>query len=831
MFKFYGYFFIFLFIVTGACFSSAKNMRFIVLPPETSADLQLAAEDLAGVIALRSGERPVIMESRWRFPKDAIFIGDSPVTVPSLRLPRTLSSYGSVARRGPDNRIFLRARNDAALVHGVYTLAREEWGARWFLVHRNDFFLVAIDPVEQLPAVGRRLNEPAFVQRHTPAILRLDNGNFYRRNRLNQVYHFNHALANWFNPTLFNERPELFAMRRGQRMEPRGSRGTDAQPHLAAQATAEFAADAVLEYFEKNPSAVSFSLSINDNILFDESEETRAIVEPISWFRGKPNYTDLVFTFMNRVAEKVFNEGGAWYNDQGEPRYLTALAYYWAEAAPSFPIHPRVMPILTSDHAQWHDPNYRHEDRALIQAWTSSGAEKIGTWSYYYGAPYPYPRQFNRHLIDSIRHMRDSGLRVFYAEMPHIFPFDGPKAYLMAQLLWNPLADTEGLLQEYYHGVFGPAADTMRAFYEAFELMRDQYEGSAEWIKFYMDEAGVELYPLPFLRQMETKLIAAQEMVEEHSLYVELLQEVRRDYTLTITYAELQAARRTIVEAIETGELELIPNLIVAFEQLKASLNKQLETLKPVDRYHYNLRLLRFPPQSDPTKAALGALLSNCNDQEIEEIATLLPKHASTLLELHPHFHRGFGDSVLINPMLFNAEPRDDGRYLFPQPMPQVPGWFIDARPAEDFTVGGIPEIGNRGIRFSGADAASFLTDVNVEPNELYLLKTELHYQISPDNRTILQVIWYDADDRRIKSERLVQLPTTWDKGERRKAKGETAEDGNLKAEGEALLTIPLRSPDSAARVRIRFSISRQYPGDFLEIRAVELKTTESFRK
>ena len=786
--------------------------RFIVLPPEAGEALLLAAEDLAEVIELRSGVRPGIIESRWRFPKDSIFVGDTPVTVSALRLPRALSSFGSVARRGAENRIFLRARNEEALVHGVYTLAQQEYGARWFLVHRPDTFLVAVDPDQQLPEVGRRMEEPAFVQRHTPAILRLDNGNFYRRNRLNQVYRFNHALANLFNAALFAEQPELFATRRGVLQEPGGSRARDAQPHLAAQGTADFTANAVLDYFKQNPNAVSFSLSINDNVLFDDTELTRAIVEPITWFRGKPNYTDLVFTFMNRVAEKVFDEGGAWYNDRGEPRYLTALAYYWAEAAPTFPIHPRVMPILTSDHAQWHDPNYRAEDRALIQAWTSSGAERIGTWSYYYGAPFPYPRQFNRHLIDSIRFMADSNLRVFYAEMPHIFPFDGPKAYLMAQLLWNPKGDSEHILNEYYKAVFGPAADTMRSFYEAFETMRDEREGAAEWIKFYMDEAGVELYPLNFLQQMESKLTTAESQVAKHPLAKELLKEVRRDFTLTLTYAELQSTRRAIVEAIANQELDSIAALIHAFVDYQSSLAAQLEILKPIDRYHYNLRMLRFPPQSDPTGAAVGALANKMASQPDFKLQKMLPyPWQKTLDGLIENEANTFQQSSIQNPFLIHDAEARESRYLFPEDMPQVPGWLIDLRPAEFLKVSAAKDSPGMGIRIAGSDATSAIAQAWAEGGEHYLLEVDFEAQASPDNRTRLEVIWVDADNRVIQSQNVLQVPVSgWDE------KTDPARSYTFN------LQIPLVAPENARLLRVRFSTSRQYDDDFLEIRWVE---------
>ena len=82
-------------------------------------------------------------------------------------------------------------------------------------------------------------------------------------------------------------------------------------------------------YFRKNPSAKSFSLSPNDNILYDTTEATEKAVSPITYFRKRPNYTDMTFRFANQVAHKIFNEAGLWKTNKGEDRYLGMLAYYW----------------------------------------------------------------------------------------------------------------------------------------------------------------------------------------------------------------------------------------------------------------------------------------------------------------------------------------------------------------------------------------------------------------------------------------------------------------------------------------------------------------------
>jgi hypothetical protein len=46
-----------------------------------------------------------------------------------------------------------------------------------------------------------------------------------------------------------------------------------------------------------------------------------------------------VFRFVNAVAEKVFSTQEMLQTPDGDPRYLTALAYYWTEESPTFELH------------------------------------------------------------------------------------------------------------------------------------------------------------------------------------------------------------------------------------------------------------------------------------------------------------------------------------------------------------------------------------------------------------------------------------------------------------------------------------------------------------
>ncbi|NBB78277.1 MAG: DUF4838 domain-containing protein [Verrucomicrobia bacterium] len=778
----------------------------IILRPRVDASVEAAAADLADVIELRTGQRPALRRSRVAHPERAIFLGDVPAARSALHLPHELSAFGSVYRRARGERIYLRAKNTEALVQGIYRLAYTEYGARWFFPGADTLFLSAMHSDRATATRLPVMQEPAFQQRQLGARRQP----FSRWNGVNQPYRFNHALANVFTPGLFADHPELFARRGDGRIyAPTGSRRYDAQPHLALPAVADRAAEAALAYFEAHPEARSFSLATNDNIRFDESAATRALVEPMTYFRGLPNYSDLVFTFMNRAAERVFDEAGAWSTPDGQPRYLTALAYYWAEAVPSFPLHPRVLPVLTADRAQWRDPAYRAEDKALIEAWSESGAERIGTWDYYYGAPYPYPRQFNRWIIESIRHLAANGVDVFYSSLPVLFAYDGPKAYLAAQLLWDPWQDAEALLDEFYEGVFGPAATDMRDFYESFEAAHTAKGGPGQWIKFYMDEAGIGQFSMEFLEAMDALLVEAHRAAAGHPEVQARIEVVRRDFEITLIYARLQAARRAITTGLEGQPDAAMLAAVQSFTQARATLRKKLEPLYAIDRYQRNFRLLQAGSQSDPIPAALGALARSGSGVDAERMqAHLSERQYATVQRLRSSLMESLDRPVNPNPELWQSAGRDTGRYLFPQPMPQIRGWNIDLRPSEDLQLAVADPVLDQGLRITGADMVSFFSDLPVQSEQSYLLQTAVSFRASPDNRTRLELIWYDSDGKPLRTERPYQAPVDWE------GKG---------AARTVNLFLPTKAPENSVRVRIRFSASRQYAGDFLEVKQVAL--------
>lgn len=677
--------------------------------------------------------------------------------------------------------LLIRSATQDGLNHAIYTLCHDLFNARWYW--ESDLGLEYISPAFKKCPEYSKVVKPAFIQRSLKPI----DGDFARRNRHSGGFSFSHNLAKIFNKERFAESPEAFALIGGQRTEPQESSASDPQPNFTHPKAVEIAAEAAIAHFAENPTARSFSLSVNNNIRFDESEATQEAVAPLTYFRGAPNYTDLVFRFMNAVAERVFAEENARQTASGEDRYLTALAYFWTEAAPSFPIHPRVMPVLTSDRAQWHDPAYREQDKTLITRWAHSGAERIATWDYYFGAPYPYPRQFNQWIDASIKHLHQQGVDIFHTQLPSIWGLDGAKAWLASELLWDPSQDAAALLAEYYQNFFGAAAEPIREFYAIAEAQRNAHAGTTSWIKYHKDSSGISLFPLETLASMRAQIEKAKQLVTADPRRLARVEIASQAFSFTESYAAYHRAREALISATLTHSVDL-PSRYADFIQMRSAY-QTLSSQLIEEPLHQQLRAFTKIRQPDPSGMALLAMAQN---------QQALPEHPYQELQAFADGDRALS-SELKNTDLTRAGMI---RHRFPEPeLPDIKDWEFSLRPSEWLQVSSATEL-KSGLRVSGADMLIFKQSTTVAADQTYLLEISLDYAISPDNRSYIELLWKNAVGQGIRLDIPIQLP--W---------GRSSKIQHLK--------IPVQSPHNASEISIALISSRQAKDDFLDIRAI----------
>ncbi len=736
------------------------QLKYVVLPESATSSLRAAVADLVGLLEERLDVTLEILPAGY--PKSALYFELDP------KDDREGGAFTILRER---TRVIIRSPDPQGWQNALYAISKHLLGARWYWAGELGFEWA--EPSCTFFSNRPWREKPAFVQRRLSPL----DSDFARRNRLNRVYEFNHNLAKVFGPDLFEAKPEVFATVNGRQKKPRGHGGTDPQPDFTHPDSVAIAAEAALEYFSKYPERSSFSLSINDNVLFDTTEATEAVVSPLRYFRGRPDYTDLVFGFMNRVAERVFEEGGAWQTPSGKDRFLTALAYYWTEPAPTFPVHPRVMPVLTSDRGQWHDPAYRAQDKALIRAWADSGAERLATWDYYFGAPYPYPRQFNQWIAESLRDLSDAGVDIFFSQLPSFWGLDGGKAWLASELLWDPFQASDVLLAEYYDQFFGAASEPMRRFYETAEAYRNEHEGQADWIKLYKDESSIALFSPEILLSLRDSIEEAVTLLADDPKRLARVEVVSRAFRLTELYAAMDQSRRALVTASLQADpdTEQVRALLEVAREARATYADYLDIYLKEDSYAPERRRI-YLGQSNPDRLALSVL-------EKDEDWQLLSLTEDPELQ-----HRGYEMRNFLGPEL-----------------PRLSAWLFDYRPSERFAIGPsqYSDSGQSGLRIEGADIVSLFRSFPVVTNQAYELRLRASWQISLDNRVHLHVAWLDHTGRSLESEVPLRLPLG-------------------RQEAPVLIRIPFVAPVNAYDVRFRFVVSRQYPGDYLDISQID---------
>ena len=699
----------------------------------------------------------------------------------------------SIQRNGSS--IYIRAWESEGFRNALYTLCHDVLGVRWYWPSRLGLEWVGEVPKyfpdkkwEQIPSFEiRNLYDldPVFAQ----------------RNRLNKGYSFNHNLAQIFKPDYQKYFPNAYAQLGDRPTKVKGSIKFDPQPNFLSETAVQIAALAAIKHFRDNPNAVSFSLSPNDNVLFDTSEATQAFIEPLNYFRGKPNFSDLTFSFANKVAEIVFEQEGMWETSNGVPRYLCMLAYYWTEQVPKVDLHPRIIPILTSDRAQWHDRAYAQQDKELIKQWSNLNTEKKGAWDYYFGAPYPYPRQFSAHIAESLNHLKAYDYDIFFSQASSLWGLDGPKTWISTQLLWDTEQDLEYLLSEFYTEFFGAAAQAMRSFYELAESNRNQFEGRAEWIKYYYDEAGIELFSPKILKQMRDYLTHASTLVSNDSRFAQRISIVSEAFEITECYAAYHASRKQLLYYIFNleNEIQLAPkDLIKNFEEKKQMFEYAMSSILG-NQTHQQFKKFSKLKQTNPSRLCLFQFLSEGIELDLET-EVHYQKEIALLKDWKEH-RSNFRSLIGNHTLNFDINDSIQRDFLGPK-VPRLADWKMYFRASEHLRIDAILSDGeySKGLKIEGSDSYMLFSKCQLRPSRSTILEAEIQYTVSPDSRIQFIVSWIDDKGHVISNENIIQLP-------------------NGSSESVKTILAPLIAPKNAKMAKVRCMIYRQSAGDFLEIK------------
>ncbi len=456
-------------------------------------------------------------------------------------------------------RVMLVGPTPWATYWAVCQFLEDEVGVRW---------LIPGPLGEDIPQ-HERIVVSCATATHTPAILsRLWSGAHYGgvwnlRQRIHGRYRFHHNLLNIFNRDMFEEHPEYFPVHGGERYHP-GVEDHSWQPCMTDPGGIQVCADAARAAFEANPLLESFSYGINDGHGYCECENCIAVGRPApEWrgFSGENSY--LYYQWLNKVAENLEED----YPD----KMLGCLAYSAVILPPpGLKLHRNVIPYLTSNRADYFDPQFRRADETMLDRWSRSTVQ-MGIYDYAYGMGFAIPRIYNHLFQDAIRFSVAHKVKGFYAEVYPNWGFDGHKLYVMSRILWNPEVDVDAITGDWYARMFRESAGPMGKYFERCErAWREQKTGHGHWAyRLAADPKQFEIFPSDVITECIGYLDDAAAMAES-DLVRDRIHFFRKTFEITELLAGNYSAGADLQKLVDEGAT--IGEMAVAMREMIATI-------------------------------------------------------------------------------------------------------------------------------------------------------------------------------------------------------------------------------------------------------------------
>jgi hypothetical protein len=444
-----------------------KTQYRIVVSADAIPSERYAAEELQRYLEKMSGAKlPIVMDTEKPTAREILLGDNSHLATLRTKVDFTKLGPDGFVLRVSGNRLIIAGGRPRGTLNGVYTLLEENLGVRWFTPE-----------LETVPKVDRvklpKLNEttvPALENRDVFWSEVMHNADFAARHRVNGqhygltakhggaftvYYPFVHSFDALVPPELYQEHPEYFPLIDGKR------KSGYVQRCLSNPDVLKMSIARVRQWIKEHPEATIISVSQNDTFNNCQCDQCKAIDDA----EGSP--AGSLLKFVNAVAEAI------------EPDYpnvrIDTLAYQYTRKAPRT-IRPRrnVIVRLCSIECCFAHPletcpeekNRRFRDD--IVAWGKI-APLLYVWDYttdfgHYQQPFP---NFDA-LQSNVRFFVKHGVKSLFEQGNYSGGGGGEmeplRAYLLAELLWNPDTDVPKRTAEFVNAYYGKAAPKIFAY-------------------------------------------------------------------------------------------------------------------------------------------------------------------------------------------------------------------------------------------------------------------------------------------------------------------------------------------------------------------------------
>lgn len=479
-----------------------------------------------------SGAELPIVQPVGPMPEHAIIVGDN-ADAGQLGVhldQKQLGDDGFVIKT-VGNRLVLAGPGERGSMYASFAFL-DDLGVQWFTAkvtevpRRATIDVAAMDDTE-VPSFEYR--EPYFTEALQPdwaAHNRL-NGNFPPLNeafggRIKYYKSWVHTFDELVPPSLFATHPEYFPLVNGKRVN------GYVQRCLSNPAVLKLAVAKVEKWIAEDPEAKIFSVSQNDTGNWCTCPDCQAIQAKYGGVTGE------YIWFVNQVAKQIAKKH--------PDVIIDTLAYEFTEPPPKnikplANVRVRICPIAC-ENAHPYDQSTFPADVAFVQRLKDWHAitDNMYIWHYStsfanYLMPYPDFASFPA----TLKFYKDNGVKGVFLEGDYADGGGGSDAelrsYVLARLLWNVNDNAEARIDEWMHGVYGPAAGPMRQWHD---LIQNQYKPANHYLPCY-EVPRPEIYT-PAVMDKGRELFAQAEQMELTPLQHEYVDKAKLDWRYVDLY-------------------------------------------------------------------------------------------------------------------------------------------------------------------------------------------------------------------------------------------------------------------------------------------------------
>lgn len=455
--------------------TSGKPHCIIIQQPGATLAEQSAAHELSEYLQKITGAAFAVQTSTdvSNLPESAIIVGPGPAAqslFPEVALDKLGAEEYIMRTKG--NHLLLAGGRPRGTLYAVNRFLQEQCGVRWWtpwatnIPHHATLRIPELD-LHEKPAFEYR--EPFWFSGFDP-VWKVHNGVNGEHNRIPAelggciIYKgFVHTFYPLVPPEkYFSVHPEWYSLIDGKRTHNR------AQLCLSNPELRDFVVGRVKEWLRDSPEATIVSVSQND--CFGACQCTNC--QAIDQAQGGPSGS--MIAFVDYIAEKI------------RPEFpnvaIDTLAYQYTRKPPKTlrPL-PNVIVRLCSIECNFRAPLDDPSNAAFLsdlQDW-SKICHRLYVWDYVtdfsnYLLPHPNwfelgpnLRLFQQYNVQGV--FEEGAYQSNGAEMAEL------RAWLLAQLLWNPQQDDHALIQEFLDGYYGKAAaEPIRRY---LDLMQEASKG------------------------------------------------------------------------------------------------------------------------------------------------------------------------------------------------------------------------------------------------------------------------------------------------------------------------------------------------------------------